>query len=354
MVALHECPPLTKTELQFRDLYELTAKQIEFDPMTADFEQFAALREAMLPELDVIMQPVRDKWHRMPAYAPDTLTAKDVQDFRYIPNACYARYIPMAEHASESYEIVLCPHGSNRHFIAQQPVDLTVGDVLILGPGAVNAVGAFGEDCIRRSLLLRRTRTTEHFSILLEGDGALARFLRHTVDGYGGNSWALFHMGDALQQDPAMQWLYEHPADTAIDPTRAALEDGLLMSFFARMEMHCGESAQLHLWESPQVEDAIMECIHLEFATLERSELAKRFGYSERQLLRIVQRRTGMSFREYVTELKLNYIADMLIHTNYPIVRVLESAGYDHNNTIYKQFKNKFGMAPKEYRAASR
>ncbi len=345
---LHIIPPLSAMEEQFQSIYQIHATALGFDPLQASFQAYQALRQAMLHDLDTYMSKLGQNWHRMAAYLPDTLNAGDIRDFRYVLENCFARYIPLPEHASESYEIILCPYGFNQYYISQQPLLLQPGDVLLLGPGTVYAAGAFDRDCVRRSILLRRTRTQARFSILLEGDGPIATFLKHTVGAFGGNSWALFHMGEALLHDPWMQALYQPPLSN--DPASFAMEDGLLMSFLANLSLSYGDCAELHLWQSPKVEDAIMECLRLEFATIERAELARRFGYSERQLLRIIQRRTGLSFREYLNELKLNYIADMLINTSYPITMILQSAGYDHNSTIYKLFRAKYNVSPKEFR----
>ena len=188
--------------------------------------------------------------------------------------------------------------------------------------------------------------------MLLNGEGPIARFLRHTVDGHGGNSWCLFHMGEALLQDPWITALYRLPPST--DLMRVALEDGLLMSFLANLELAHDHTVELHCCEFSSVEDEIFDCLQHEFATIDRKQLSERFGYSERQLLRIIQRRTGLSFKAYLTQLRPDYVADMLVNSYYPIKTIMESAGYENNSGFYELFRSKFEMSPKDFRAKYR
>ena len=52
------------------------------------------------------------------------------------------------------------------------------------------------------------------------------------------------------------------------------------------------------------------------FSTVTKEELSLIFAYSERQISRLIRAETGFTFREYLTDIRIRYICDMLRHTD--------------------------------------
>lgn len=71
---------------------------------------------------------------------------------------------------------------------------------------------------------------------------------------------------------------------------------------------------------------------------------------SQRHLSRLMQEHYKMTPYEYITDIRLNYAANLLIHSDLSVLDVSEVVGYESVNTFISQFKKHFGDTPKKYR----
>ena len=58
-----------------------------------------------------------------------------------------------------------------------------------------------------------------------------------------------------------------------------------------------------------------------------------------------------MTVTEYINSLRLNYIANMLRNSNYSISDIIFDSGFNNISWASEQFKAKYGMTMREYRA---
>ena len=154
-------------------------------------------------------------------------------------------------------------------------------------------------------------------------------------------------MGEDLNRSVLMELLEDTPPRPDLDTI--LFENTLVLAFFSQLQY--ADTAELHLSDSSSQEQAMLDCLRREFSRVNRQELAARFSYSERQVLRIVQKHTGLSFQKYIKQLRLDYIANQLVASDAPILQIIESAGYSNNNIFYDHFYERFGQTPTQYRA---
>lgn len=347
-MAFRDILPLTQLEHAFCEIYQKHRTTLHYMPDHANLNEFLSLRNAMLPEVDRLMAAQGHLWHRMPAFAPDELYETLPGSFRYVPDLCYVRFFPMPQHANESYELVLCVEGKNRYYINAQPIDLAAGDVLILAPYTPQAAGIFESDCIRRNIVLRRSAVQDRYTMLTSARGSISDFFRRTYDGSIHQAYCLVHCSASLRSNPLMNLLYSRsPGKT---PAEIVYEDSLLTAFLAQLQIAHADRIVTHIQTMDSAEDQVMNHLRHEFLHLSQTDLANRFSYSTRQILRIVQRHTGMSYQSYVSKLRMEYIADLLINSEFPVIQIIESAGYKNNQSFYQQFRQRFGLSPLQYR----
>jgi len=284
--------PLEK-ELAFLPLYQECSAKLNFNPMTADFQSFLDLREAMLPGLDAVLKPLGQDWHRLPAQTPDKLYSEFLNDVMFLRNGAYSRFVPIAPHASESIEVIMCTHGTNRYYMADAIIDLRPGDVLIIAPGAQQATGIFTAECVNRMMRIRRLALKERMSAILDGKGVVSELLQHSTKGFS-DSWCVVHMGEDLNRSSLMELLENTPARP--EPDTILFENSLMVAFFSQLQLQYADRAELHLSDSSSQEKALIDCLRREFGHITKQELAARYSYSERQVLRIVQK-TGVKDR---------------------------------------------------------
>lgn len=96
----------------------------------------------------------------------------------------------------------------------------------------------------------------------------------------------------------------------------------------------------LHELEDPKIQIAGLS------ALLEISQK------SHEHLCRIFRQKLNCTPTEYINDLRLNYTANFLIHSDLEIIDICLNAGFNNVSHFYHLFKKKFGISPKQFRDA--
>ncbi len=80
------------------------------------------------------------------------------------------------------------------------------------------------------------------------------------------------------------------------------------------------------------------------------AEIAKISNMSEVSFSRFFKNRTGISFIDSLTELRLGHTSRMLINTTQSIAEIAYNCGFNNISNFNRIFKNKKGCTPKEFR----
>lgn len=84
------------------------------------------------------------------------------------------------------------------------------------------------------------------------------------------------------------------------------------------------------------------------------SELAKELRISERTLSELFKKETGMTVREYLSELRIKNAKRLLNTTKISVKELAFSLGFENQYYFSNFFKRKTGVSPTEYRKSSR
>lgn len=91
---------------------------------------------------------------------------------------------------------------------------------------------------------------------------------------------------------------------------------------------------------------------HLSSITLQMLE--KEFHYGRNYYSQLLKKYRGLSFRDYVQELRMEQACHYLSETNMPIRQIALLCGYENTNFFYHLFHRTFGIHPMDYRMSSR
>lgn len=80
--------------------------------------------------------------------------------------------------------------------------------------------------------------------------------------------------------------------------------------------------------------------------------LAEQFFLHPNYLSRLFKEKTGKNFVEYLTEVRMEKVKELLRTSDCKIIEICAMAGYDNPRYFSKVFKQYTGMTPKEYREA--
>lgn len=73
-------------------------------------------------------------------------------------------------------------------------------------------------------------------------------------------------------------------------------------------------------------------------------------GRSREHLTRSMRKYLGKSPTEYVNELRLNYVANMLANSNHRILDIIYDSGFNSTSRAITLFRSRYGMSMSEYR----
>ncbi len=73
---------------------------------------------------------------------------------------------------------------------------------------------------------------------------------------------------------------------------------------------------------------------------------------SHGNLCRIIRKETGMTPLQYITKLRMEYAANLLVHTDEDVLAISLTVGYDSLSHFISTFKKASGITPKQYRMA--
>jgi len=74
---------------------------------------------------------------------------------------------------------------------------------------------------------------------------------------------------------------------------------------------------------------------------------------SHEYLCRVFKKYMNLTPTQYINDLRLNYAANFLIHSDLPVLDICMMAGYDNLSHFYHLFRKKYQMTPKQFRDAA-
>lgn len=79
-------------------------------------------------------------------------------------------------------------------------------------------------------------------------------------------------------------------------------------------------------------------------------EVATEVGFSAAHFSRVFHTQLGMSFTDYLSNVRIQHVKEQLIRTDKSITEIALSTGYCHGDYLATQFKRKVGMTPTQFR----
>ena len=94
----------------------------------------------------------------------------------------------------------------------------------------------------------------------------------------------------------------------------------------------------------------IDEYIHDHYYNCSLSDLRNEFHYNHDYFNKLIRKYTGQTYTAYLHKIRLEKAADLLIATDWPVSRIIETIGYNNKSYFYKIFTANHGITPNEYR----
>ena len=260
------------------------------------------------------------------------------------------RYMPAHWHTNEYFEVYYCFSGSCPIHLDNEVLLLQHGSALILAPNVRHASPCYADDAVLNYYMLRSSTFDKVFWNQLPADSLMSSFFRQALGHTKHPSYLHFETGgDRVLEDILANIDRERQA-----PERYSSQYlNLLMSeFFLLMFRRYEGTARLprtgsFFWKHEF--SAIFSYIQAHFAQTTQAEIAAEFGYSERQLNRIVKDCTGQTYAHLMLRLRMERAAQLLVK-GAPIDQTAEACGYATLSSFYNAFTRYHGCTPAAYR----
>lgn len=99
------------------------------------------------------------------------------------------------------------------------------------------------------------------------------------------------------------------------------------------------------------IDNILMELHRFYGQKIQLQEMAQRYFMRNSNFARLFKKKTGMTFKEYLWNIRLEKSAELLIKGELSIGEVIEIVCGEEPACFYRQFRKKFGMSPKQYQA---
>ncbi len=262
------------------------------------------------------------------------------------------RYMPSHWHTNSYFEIYYAFSGNCPIYFQNEVIELKQGTVLIVAPSAVHASPCFSDDCVLIYYMVRTSTFDQVFWNQIPSDSLMAAFFRQALNSQHPSSYLHFETGDDQDIHRLLLQIYhEYYHD---DPYKPQLMNALMSTFFILLLRRYEGTARLPRTESffwKHEFSAILSYIQTNYATVNQSDLAQRFHYSERQIGRIVQNYMGMTYNQLILKLRMEKAAGLLRQQNASVETIASSVGYSTVSSFYRAFTRYYKCTPIEYQA---
>lgn len=96
--------------------------------------------------------------------------------------------------------------------------------------------------------------------------------------------------------------------------------------------------------------EEISQFIQLHLADISIRKLCEQFHFQEDYFNRLLKQKCGMSYIEYVQDLRISKAAELLVTTDLGIDDIITRIGYQNKGYFYQLFCKKYQMTPAKYR----
>jgi len=79
-------------------------------------------------------------------------------------------------------------------------------------------------------------------------------------------------------------------------------------------------------------------------------EAADKLGLNKEYFCRFFKKNTGMTFLQYVNQVRISHIYQGLLHTDGSVQEIMEAHGMNNVKLFYRLFKERYGCTPREIR----
>ena len=243
-------------------------------------------------------------------------------------------------------ELLYMVRGSSRHRIGTTDVELTEGELLLLGQNTPQELLPLSGDALAVSFFIKPELFGDILAFLGTEETPLREFILRCLGQETPYGYLHFHVADVKPVQNLMEnlllHLLEHPdSRRAIPLYTMGLLFVQLLEESDRMTMGIREQQAIL---------GVLRYLETNYAGGSLTDAAAMLHCDVAWLSREIKRRTGRTYTELLQERRLRQAAWLLEHTRQRISDIALSVGYENVSYFHRIFQKRFGLSPKKYR----
>lgn len=261
------------------------------------------------------------------------------------------RYFPLTLHSHQFIEVNFILKSGGSFIIGpDRAVPLSDGDVILSPPGYLHCFKAQNEASIIIDFIIRVTTFDTVFFNLLNGKNYLSSLFLNTLYNPS-NGFIMWHCQEDAQLEEIVLRAYKENQNT--EKYSDKLVELLVMEFFVlllRKYEDVAEFSTPYLGNSDKNFQALFNYMQSHYQTISLTELAMKFNYSERQLIRVLKKQSGKNFSELLLDIRMRKALELLKDLSIPVSKIASMLGYSSNSYFTKVFTKTFTFTPEQFR----
>jgi len=271
---------------------------------------------------------------------------KLLQPTKLITVRPHTRFVHFPEHTHDYVEIVYMCQGSTVHIVNGVRVELSAGELLLLGQNALQEILPAGEDDIAVNFIIRPEFFSATLSYLGDDETPLRKFIVDCLCGENETGFLHFRVSDVLPvQNLVENLLWTLISDT---PNKRGINQATMGLLFMQLLNHTDRLTS----NSPEQEIVlqILRYVEEHYRDGSLTEIAEELHYDPAWLSREIKRRTGKNYTDLMQDKRLSQAMWLLKNTNKKVDEIAAAVGYENISYFHRLFAGRYGMSPKKLR----
>ena len=258
----------------------------------------------------------------------------------------HPRFRDFPIHSHDFVEIMYVCGGSITHRIGSETVTLQADELIILGKDTKHSILSAGQNDIGINLIIA-TELFEDAYNKMKKSSQLSNSRIESLLRSDGIPYCFFSAKDSLPVQNIMESMISSViCDKNANGYILRQSVSLLISYLSALfPDSLPENSH-----SDRMKKRILSYIESSYSSATLTEAAEMLGLSPSYLSRLTREYFGVSFKKLLTSVRFDTACGLLISTDLPIGEIINRVGYENSSYFHKEFKNRFGTTPNNYR----
>lgn len=260
------------------------------------------------------------------------------------------RYMPLLLHSHQFIEIDYVLKSAKSEMLTRSgKLELNDGDVILCPPGFDHCFKTHNDKSIILDFFIRVTTFDTVFFQLLSKNNYLSVVFSNAIYNTEGN-YILWHCNNNNDLADLVLDSYKEWSDRP-KYSEQMIEANVLKFLIFLMREYENEA----IFSVPQIDstdsmfNTFLNFMHLHCQNVTLSILADQFGYSERQVIRILKKQSGKGFSELLQDIRMNRAIQLLKNPSLSISQIAHTLGYANVAYFQKVFLKTFTFTPEAF-----